>query len=880
MPTFFLNTDSFKASNAFVATLNAAPGATYLAQINAVGLSTAANAMLDAMAATTAAGKATAIAANLGLTGAAATGAESYLTSVTFTGAASTWGAKLLAALDLFTTLQNDATYGTAATAYVARVNTAVSYSSVATNNSTDLSTLASAIGSSGSTGAGLTITLTDAANNAVGAGGNDTISGVIIQASGTLTSSDTIDGAGGTDTFNIRITDATAGQSVAPSISGIEILTFDNDEVAAGDGIVFNTGSASGITTINSSGSSAGSLTAVANVASAVAVGMTSTRGTLAIDNASTVYAGTADNVSVTLNAAGDTATGGTAAKLILDSTGGASASANDTVDIVTIVTQTAASRVDLAGGSAVKTLTISGNVNLTLTDTEDSFGSVTSVSASSFTGALDIDLSSNTRNVTFTGGSGDDVVRMGLIGTGLTADDTLDAGSGTDRLAVTDSSFTAGDLAIIASDARTFETIELTSNIASGTFDFADISIISSLRFSGTNTGTAASATTGSGAIGSTTLTITGVESGDSITFAASSTGGAGAATLASGVSGATGIASGNGGVAIALTAKVDDGSNSITLTLAGGVTIAGGAGGAAFTGLTTLGTSGNGGNAITASNFETVNIVSTGTSTNTIAGGAAGATGQAGDTIGSAGASIVVNTNGTINVTGSRTLSLGTISGQNATVNAVDFTGALTVTGENGNNRIIGGSAADTINGGAGIDTLTGNGGADTFQFRIGSGNTDSESSLHRNNATANSTADAVVFAVDAITDYTKGSDLIAIRAVTTGDAVTMAATNISTSASASAGVAAISSAGLATFNAADDTLIERAIAVAMGIKTTTTDLYDFAFFELSGDSYVFVSDGTAGLNDGDLVIKLTGVTGLTSVSYSGGNLIFSS
>jgi len=578
MPTFFLNTDSFKASNAFVATLNAAPGATYLAQINAIGLIPAANAMLNAMAETTAAGKAATIASNMGLTGAASTGAISYLTSVSFAGAPSTWGAKLLEALDLFTTLQNDSVYGTAATAYVARVNSAVAYSAVATNNSTDLATLATAIGSSGSTGAGQSLSLSDKVDTIVGAGGNDTISGVIVQTSGTLTSSDSVDGAGGTDTFSVRITDATAGQSVAPAIAGIEVLVFDNDETTAGDGIVFNTGSASGITTIKSSGSSAGSLTAVTSVASAVSIEMLSARGTFAVDNGATVYAGTADNVNVTLTAAGDTATGGTAAKLILDATGAASASANDTIDIVTIVSQTTASRVDLAGGSAVKTLTISGNANLTLTDSEDSFGSVTSVSASSFTGSLDIDLSSNTRNVNLTTGSGDDVVRMGLISTGLTADDNLNAGTGTDRLAVTDSSFTAGDLAIIASDATTFEVIELTSNIASGSFDFADISIISSLRFSGTNTGTAASAATGSGAIGSTTLTITGVEAGDSITFSGSTTGGAGAQPLGSGVSGTTGVAGGNGGVALALTPEVDSGSNTITITLAGGVTISG--------------------------------------------------------------------------------------------------------------------------------------------------------------------------------------------------------------------------------------------------------------------------------------------------------------
>lgn len=166
MPTFFINSDSFKASNAFVATLGAAPGSTYLGQIIAAGLPTAANAMLAAMAATTAATRADAIAANLGLTGTAATTASTYLQTVAFAGAASTHGQGLLTALDLFTTLQNDATFGTAATAYVARVNTALSYSSVAANNSTDLTTLAAAVGSAGSSGAGSTFTLTTGLDN------------------------------------------------------------------------------------------------------------------------------------------------------------------------------------------------------------------------------------------------------------------------------------------------------------------------------------------------------------------------------------------------------------------------------------------------------------------------------------------------------------------------------------------------------------------------------------------------------------------------------------------------------------------------------------------------------------------------------------------
>jgi hypothetical protein len=61
--------------------------------------------------------------------------------------------------------------------------------------------------------------------------------------------------------------------------------------------------------------------------------------------------------------------------------------------------------------------------------------------------------------------------------------------------------------------------------------------------------------------------------------------------------------------------------------------------------------------------------------------------------------------------------------------------------------------------------------------------------------------------------------------------------------------------------------------------MGIKANTTTAGDFAYFEFGGDTYLLVSDGTDGLSDGDLVVKLTGVTGLSAVSFSSGDVILS-
>jgi len=186
---------------------------------------------------------------------------------------------------------------------------------------------------------------------------------------------------------------------------------------------------------------------------------------------------------------------------------------------------------------------------------------------------------------------------------------------------------------------------------------------------------------------------------------------------------------------------------------------------------------------------------------------------------------------------------------------------------------------------LDGGAGVDTLTGNGGADIFNFRLGSGTTDSHSNAINQAGAATATADVTgqTASTDSIVDYTKGTDLISITSVASAlnvvSDVSLSAALITAKTAATAGSASISSAGIAGFASADDTLIERYLAVANGIEANGSSAGEFAIFEFSGSTYVFVSDASAGLTDGDLVIKLTGVTGVTSVSYSGGDMILS-
>jgi len=492
MPTFFVNTDDARISNAFLATLGAAPGSTYLAQIKAFGLVNSVNAMIAATGKTTAADLATTITGNLGLTGAAATAGQAYLTSVTLAGASSTWGANLISTLDLFTTLQNDATYGTAASAYVARINSAVAYSAVAGNNSTDLTTLAAAVGSAGSTGAGSTFTLTTNADVLPGSSGNDTFTGSVA-GTVTLSAGDSISGGAGTDELRVAGAGASATTLSGVSLSSIEVLNLlnpgDNTQdlsILAGSGITtlkMNAASVNGKTVTGIAGLSTVSLNTAGNAVMA---------GTLTVALNSGVTA-------PTFNLEGfQGVTGGTPVALTVTGSGATSMTVNSTtlangvstftlpatvktVNLNSATNLTVATSLVAAAATAVN-ISGAGNSTLTLTDLANSN---VVVDASSASGKVTYGIEAGATGVTFKGGSGNDkvVVLAGDLASASANAAGLSGNGGTDTLQINDTTPVYAQINKVSG----FEVLELGTTGA--TVDVAQVTAMSSFAVAAGN-------------------------------------------------------------------------------------------------------------------------------------------------------------------------------------------------------------------------------------------------------------------------------------------------------------------------------------------------------------------------------------------------------
>jgi hypothetical protein len=123
-------------------------------------------------------------------------------------------------------------------------------------------------------------------------------------------------------------------------------------------------------------------------------------------------------------------------------------------------------------------------------------------------------------------------------------------------------------------------------------------------------------------------------------------------------------------------------------------------------------------------------------------------------------------------------------------------------------------------------------------------------------------------------DTIADFDYTSDTIALATTTT-------ATTATAGASGTAGTTAttnveVSAGGKVTFAAADDTLAEMITAIG----ADDTDLADgeVAFFELGSDTYIYIANDTSDATT-DGLIKLTGVTGFTTLTTTGGDLTLS-
>jgi len=174
--------------------------------------------------------------------------------------------------------------------------------------------------------------------------------------------------------------------------------------------------------------------------------------------------------------------------------------------------------------------------------------------------------------------------------------------------------------------------------------------------------------------------------------------------------------------------------------------------------------------------------------------------------------------------------------------------------------------GGSKADTLTGRGGDDTLIGGAGADTFVVW---------------QDTLDAAPDLNNFTI--IGDYVSGTDTKIAVKNGSGTKITLAVQNAAAAQSA-AGRATITSAGVATFHADDDTFAERLVALSEGINdsgddgggNTTGALGDTVQFSHDSKTYLFVEDGTLGVTTNDIVIRLDGVTTSGAITYTSGEI----
>lgn len=209
--------------------------------------------------------------------------------------------------------------------------------------------------------------------------------------------------------------------------------------------------------------------------------------------------------------------------------------------------------------------------------------------------------------------------------------------------------------------------------------------------------------------------------------------------------------GITDTNAGLVLGFTAPLTGSSDGMTWTISGA----------------------NGGHAVVetagSAGFETINMTSTGSTANTLAS--------------------LTQLNGTtlktLYVFGSQDLTVSALPGTLWNVNALSFTGSLSIdasgsslgmmiAGGSGNDTLLSGSAADVIQGGAGDDAINGGSGGDIVDG--GAGNDTVTSGTSADVITGGSGSDTFAFAPgssassgDFVTDFVVGSDKLQFTGV---------------------------------------------------------------------------------------------------------------
>lgn len=541
--------------------------------------------------------------------------------------------------------------------------------------------------------GQGQTFTLTTGVDNVAGTGGNDTITGVVDTAAngGTLTPGDVVDGGAGTDTANFIIT--TAGKWAAgATIKNVEVLNFRN---VTGGADAIDVSNVAGATQLWNSGSTAGGALTLNNIQANATLGVANT-----VENLTATFkdgtVGLGGSVSLAFNAAGTKSAAGVITRTTV--TAGHAATANAAADVTLNLTAVGANYAAFADGGnsigGIKTVKVDGSGSLDIT-AAGLLNNVTTVDASANGGGLTIDLTGNNKDVTFTGGAGNDTLTLA----NFNGKDVINGGGGANNtlnVALTDVlAFTK------AANVTNIQTLGLDVGILAANQtvngDFFGISNVT-LRGAGLD-------------LNGKVLSLSNLANGTNVTFAAAT---ANAGTVTVDVKGA--IAGTNESATLTFGKNLDLTTKAVTINAAGLETI-------------TLATS-----AISAGGVKLAALNDANLTTLKI-------TGSDGINLAALGAAPVT----TVDASGVVKDVLGNVGG--VTVSLANSTKSVTFTGGQGVDTYTASGKGDVINGSLGADVVTLGAGADKLVY----------AAANQSNAAAtdviggfNVTADSIQFA----------------------------------------------------------------------------------------------------------------------------------
>jgi len=326
-------------------------------------------------------------------------------------GASTLTGLTATSAKTLNVTGAQDLTLGTLSTSINAIAAGSFTGDLSATGTNTTANTITAGSGNDTISGAAGNDTLTGGSGNdsITAAAGEDTISGgagndTIVMA-GNLTSADTITGGDGTDTLTVSTATTVANGA---NVSGVEVLKISGTAAVTQDMDAFD-----GVTTVTF-GTSNNEVYIINDAAAGTNLNIqaTSTGTTDALNLKSDT---SSDSTTVTM---GTSSAGFTRAALTV----------NDS-ETLNFVSKGGANVITDLNANDVTTINVSGSKAFTVTDELDGSTSVTTVTVTN-TADTDIDVGSNTVDVTMTGAGGNDTLKGG------TTNDTISGGAGNDTL------------------------------------------------------------------------------------------------------------------------------------------------------------------------------------------------------------------------------------------------------------------------------------------------------------------------------------------------------------------------------------------------------------------------------------------------------------